>query len=385
VSDETTMLSDAAAEMRPLLERHALENESNQRITQEVIDALDEAGILRFWVPSELGGFELPPVEALKMLSNLSYADPGVGWVVMATGMITGTTAAYIGESAAQTIFSGDDLALIAGQGTRTGSATAVDGGFLLSGDWQFASGIKHARYIHTSAVITETGEPRIFTLPVEQATLTDNWDVIGLRATGSIDYSIREVFVGEEWTYPLSIRQARRGGGLFRLGTMNFTCICHSGWTLGVARRLLDEVAELAREGRSRAGQLSGDPGFHADYADVEGRFRAAKALLLQTWSDIEATLARDEPLSTRQETLTRLSLHHLTWTGIDVANFALKATATHAIRDTLVARYIRDMMTGCTHVTSSQFVARAIGRELLDVNPDHRWVFADHVAVED
>lgn len=384
MSDTVIPLAAAAEHLKPLLEQHAAGNEANQRIHQDVIDALTDAGILRFWVPTELGGFETPPTEALRLLAAIASADSATSWVVMATGMITGTTAAYIGDAAAHAIFDGDGLSLIAGQGTRMGRANQVEGGYLLNGDWQFASGVKHSQYIHTAAVIEETGEARIFTLPVEQVTLSDNWDVLGLRATGSIDYSIRDVLVAEEWTYPLAIQEPRRGGGLYRLGTINFACICHSGWALGVARRLLDEVAALAREGATRAGQRRENPGFHAEYAEIEGRFRAAEALLFQTWSDVEATLAADEPLSQRQETLTRLALHHLTATGVEVAGFALRATATHAIRDSVVSRYIRDMMTGSTHVTSSQPVLEAAGRELLGIRPDSRWVFADFVPVD-
>lgn len=384
MSDTTISLADAAEKLQPLLEKHAVDNETNQRLNQEVVDALTDAGILRFWVPKELGGFEIPPSEALRLFANVSYADSGAGWVVMATGMITGTTAAYVGDSAAHAMFDREGLALVAGQGTRMGKANLAEGGFILNGDWQFASGVRHAQFIHTSAVVEETGDARIFTLPVDQVTLTDNWDVLGLRATGSIDYSIRDVFVPEDWTYSLSVQEPERGSGLYRLGTINFACICHSGWTLGVARRLLDEVAELAREGKTRAGQRRDNPAFHSEFAQIEAKFRAAEAFLFQTWADIEKNLAADEPLTQRQETLTRLALNHLTWTGVDVANFALKATATYAIRDTSINRYIRDMMTGCTHVTSSQPVLEACGRELLGINPDHRWIFADHVAVD-
>ena len=380
-ADPTLDLVAESLRLQPLIERHASANEENQRLDQEVVDALIDSGIYRMWVPKELGGVELSPTKSLELLANVAYSDSGASWVLMATGLATGTTGAYIGDEAAAAIYSDEGFGLIAGQGTRMGSATTTDGGYLLSGDWQFASGIKHARYIHTAAVIAETGEPRIFTLPVEQAEIIDNWDVIGLRATGSIDYSIREVFVPESWTYPVFVQSPARGGALFRLGTMNFAGICHAGWTLGVARRLLDEVAEQARLGKGRAGQRKDNGGFHKEYAEIEGRFRAAEALVFQTWAGVEQTLGRDESLSTREETLVRLGLTNLTEVGLEVATFALKATATLAIRNGVVGRYIRDMMTGSTHLTSSQPVVEAIGRELLGIQPEHHWVFGDYV----
>ncbi len=154
------------------------------------------------WVPKALGGSELDPVSSLKVIDQLAYADPSTGWVTMAAGLAIGTGAAYLGDQAVEEIFGGERFPVIAGQGTRPGTAVAQDGGHVLSGSWQFASGIKHSGFIHTLGVVEGTGEPRIFVLPVEQATLIDNWDVMGLRATGSIDYEIDSVFVPEHFSH---------------------------------------------------------------------------------------------------------------------------------------------------------------------------------------
>ena len=87
----------------------------------------------------------------------------------------------------------------------------------------EFASGIKHSGFIHTLGVVEGTGEPRIFVLPVEQATLIDNWDVMGLRATGSIDYEIDSVFVPEHFSHFAVTETPERGGDLYRLGIIGF------------------------------------------------------------------------------------------------------------------------------------------------------------------
>ena len=251
------------------------------------------------WVPRSVrGGAELDPVSSLQVIENLAYGDPSVGWVLMAAALAIGTGAAYLGDSAVEELFSGKRLPVIAGQGTRPGTAVTEKGGFRLSGSWSFASGIKHGTHIHTLGVIAETGEPRIFVLPVEKATLIDNWDVMGLRGTGSIDYKIESVFVPEEYTHFAVTEKPRRGGSLYTIGVIGFATICHSGWACGIGRRLLDELAANVRARGGRAGTQAASESFQEDYAKAEGTYRAARALVYETWSGAAATLERGEPL---------------------------------------------------------------------------------------
>jgi alkylation response protein AidB-like acyl-CoA dehydrogenase len=173
------------------------------QLAAPVVDALHREGIFGMWVPRSVhGGVELDVLSSLQVIENLAYGDPSAGWVTMAASLAIGTGAAYLERSAVDELFGGSRLPVIAGQGTRPGTAVPVDGGFRLTGSWSFASGIKHSTHIHTLAVIEGTGEPRIFVLPVDEATLIDNWDVLGLRATGSIDYRIDNVFVPEPYTH---------------------------------------------------------------------------------------------------------------------------------------------------------------------------------------
>jgi hypothetical protein len=158
----------------------------------------------------------------------------------MAAALAIGTGAAYLEDAAVEELFGGDRLPVIAGQGTRPGTAVPDGNGFRLSGSWSFASGIKHSTHIHTLAIIETTGEPRIFVVPVGKANLIENWDVLGLRATGSIDYRIENVAVPETYTHFAVTETPRRGGPLYTLGIIGFAAIAHSGWACGIGRRLL-------------------------------------------------------------------------------------------------------------------------------------------------
>lgn len=380
VSNEFDALMERLDAITPLLKANAEANEAGGRLTPEVEAALKESGVYKVGIPRNLGGYEFSPRQVIQSIEKISYADASAGWVFMALQMITGTTAAWLGEEATQDLFpGGDDYALIAGQGTRLGTATKVDGGYRLSGSWSFASGMHQATHIHTAAFCEETGQALVFTLPKEQATLIDNWDVMGLRATGSIDYVIEDLFVPESYTYEVSIMDALNGGAIYHLGLANMSGICHTGWALGVARRLLDEMRELAQKKSGAPGASVDTDQFHAAYAQAEAKLRSARALVMETWADNEATLDKGELLSVEQETLTRLALNNTTWSAHEVTQTVYKWAATAALRSGDVQRFFRDMHAGTQHVTSGPVVLQNCGRQLAGLAPNAQWVFLD------
>jgi alkylation response protein AidB-like acyl-CoA dehydrogenase len=375
-------LVESAKNVAHIADLHADYGDKQGQLADPVVQALHREGLLKMWIPRSLaGGFELDPVSSLKVLENVSYGDPSAGWVLMAAALAIGTGAAYLEESAVLELFGNDRLPVIAGQGTRAGKAVPSDGGFLLSGSWSFASGIKHGTHIHTLGVIETTGEPRIFVLPVGKARLIDNWDVMGLRATGSIDYTIENVFVPEPYTHFAVTEMPKRGGALYTIGIIGFALMCHSGWACGIARRMLDELSAIVRSKVGRAGSVGDSDAFQENYANAEATFRAARAFIYEAWAEAAETIHRGDKLSLRQNTLVRLALSNATWSAQEVAAFVYKTAGTVALRAGTLQRLFRDMHAGTQHITSAPGVIRAAGRELAGVASGKRWQFLDLV----
>jgi alkylation response protein AidB-like acyl-CoA dehydrogenase len=371
-------LPERARRLAKTADEYADYGDQHGQLAEPVVEALHQEGLFGMWVPRVLGGAELDPVSSLQVIENMSYGDPSAGWVLMAASLAIGTGAAYLGDEAVQELFGrGGRLPVIAGQGTRPGVAVPQDGGFLLSGSWSFASGIKHGTHIHTLGLVKGTDEPRIFVLPVEQVKLIDNWDVMGLRATGSIDYTIDSAFVPESYTHMSVTETPRRGGSLYRIGIIGFAGMCHSGWGCGIGRRLLDEIAAMVEARGGIAGPQGGSPSFQEEYAKAEATYRSARALVYETWNDVKETLERGDTLSVRQHTLIRLALANVTWSAHDVALFVYKASGTAGLRAGTVQRLFRDMHAGTQHVTSSPPVYQAMGRELAGLAKGQQWLF--------
>jgi alkylation response protein AidB-like acyl-CoA dehydrogenase len=365
-----------------LAREHARRGEELGELAPPVVEALHGEGLLGMWVPRSLrGGLELDPVTSLEVIERVSYGDPSAGWVLMAASLAIGTGAAYLKDEAVKELFSGSRLPVIAGQGTRPGKAVPTSGGYKLTGSWSFASGIKHGTHIHTLGVIEGTNEARIFVLPVGKAKLIDNWDVLGLRATGSIDYTTDDVFVPEAYTHVSTTEEPLRGGSIYKLGIIGFAAICHSGWACGIGRRVLDELAAVAAEKAGRPGTLAESASFQEQFANSEAVYRSARAFVYETWNDVNATLARGDKPSVRQHSLIRLALAHATWSAHDAALFAYKAAGTSALRAGTLQHLFRDMHAGTQHITSAPPVYAAIGRELAGLAKGKKWLFLNLV----
>ncbi|WP_199856751.1 acyl-CoA dehydrogenase family protein [Nocardia suismassiliense] len=354
------------------------------RLTADVAKSLLGTGIIRAGLPENLGGYEFSPRQLIRTIERLSYHDAAAGWTMMALQMMTGTTAAYLGAVAAADLFpdiAGGEHALLSGHGTRPGRAVPVDGGYLVSGEWQFASGMALATHIHSAIQVEGTGEPRILAMPKSQVTLVDNWDVLGLRATSSIDYHCTDVFVPQTHTYRATTMAPANGGAIYRIGIVNMSAIVHTGWALGVGRRLLDELKLYAAQKSGTFHAAVDTAQFHADYATAEARLRAARAWVLQAWQDNEETLAAGDLLSTEQETLIRLVLNHTTWTAYDIGQTVHRWAATTAIRRGPIERFLRDLNTGTQHITSGPIVLQNCGKWLSGAQPEAHWEFLDLV----
>ncbi len=329
------------------------------------------------------GGLELDPVSSLEVIENVSYGDPSAGWVLMAASLAIGTGAAYLKDAAVKELFGGRAFPVIAGQGTRPGNAKPTKGGF----DARRARGASRPAS-STARTSTRSASSRARTrrasscLPVGKAKLIDNWDVLGLRATGSIDYTTDDVFVPDAYTHmattedtaarrqPLPHRHHRlRRRSAIRVGPAASAGVCSTSSSPSSPRR----PAAPARWPTARASKSSS--------RTPKPACRSARAFVYETWGDVRATLARGDKLSVRQHTLIRLALAHSTWSAHEAAMFAYQAAGTAALRAGTIQHLFRDMHAGTQHITSSPPVYAAIGRELAGLAKGKKWLFLNLV----
>src|SRR5262245_30529114 len=201
----------------PLFSAHSVEHERRGQLSEPALDALREANLFGIMTPSELGGLEATPCETLEVFAEVSHADGSTGWVLTTCAFAAGLAGVYLGDEAAAEVF-GRGVPIVAGAGAPNGRARKLERGFELSGRWSYGSGIRHATYTHNGGfIVDERGELRrdlghhIFIAPIDAATLDEDWDVIGLRGTGSVDYAIERCVLPFGYEHPIFGAAQRR------------------------------------------------------------------------------------------------------------------------------------------------------------------------------
>ncbi len=324
-------VADSAAARDSLVsairERRAEFAEAGARAEELRMLPADTAATLRslglFWLktPAELGGTPLAPLDFCDVMEETGYADTATAWTVMVGNGGTGTAGGWLPDAGARVVFApGSPLPLVMGTPGPRGVGRPVAGGYLVSGRWPFASGCAHADWLiagfrevrdgagsaRAASEVREygPGEPEgrmmVAIVPRPAATIVDNWRVAGLRGSGSFDFTLSEVFVPAEFTFERAA-SACRGGALFHQEAHVFLSNEVPPLCVGMARRALDLVSELALDtARFPGGPVVGDRAvFLKELGRAETRVRAARAVHREAiaWALAAARTSGDTP----------------------------------------------------------------------------------------
>jgi len=302
--DSSVVRAELLAAIRNHRQEFAAAGEQAERLRAlppDTVQTLRGLGVFWLKTPVELGGTPLTPLEFCDVMEELGYADTATAWLAMVGNGGTGTAAGWLPDAGARLVFgAGGPRPLIVGVPRPAGTGRPVAGGYLVSGRWSFASGIGHADWL--IAGFREAAADRralVAVVPTADTTVIDTWRVAGLQGTGSPDFRMDEVFVPGELTFDRA-GGAVRGGALFRQEEHVFLSNEVPPLCIGMARRALDEITELAGStARLPGGAALGERQvFHKELGRAETKVRAARLVhrdaVEVAW---KAALAGDEP----------------------------------------------------------------------------------------
>jgi alkylation response protein AidB-like acyl-CoA dehydrogenase len=379
----------AVEELLPLIEAEADAAEQQGHQSDRVVSELRKSGIYSMLLTAELGGAELPFIEAMQLVERLSWADGSAGWCTMVSGVMAGSAGAFISDEGGKTVYPDGGDVTIAGNGVPRGYARRVDGGYMFRGKWAYGSGIHHAEWIHSGCFVMDgdkpkvnaDGTPEILLMhhPRDTIELKGNWDTLGLRGTGSFDYTLKdgEIFIPDHMVYPFDNPKLQRGSLQYSVGLVGLTSWGHTSWALGVGRRALDEIKRLANERSDVFGLLADSPTFRKSYAEAEAKYRSARAFVYESWNSITEGFARGDTASVEQIALIRLALRHIHDVISEISTFAHRASRGVSLRASKLQRAYRDIHSGTQHLLLANEIEVEAARVLLGrTAPDATWM---------
>ena len=338
--------------------------ERMRRLPLPLVEALARAGLFRLWIPRAFGGEETDPMTLVRVVEEIARVDGAAGWCV-AIGGEYGVFGGYLQPEAAREIYGSDPLVVTGGAFRPTGQAVVVDGGYRVTGRWPLGSGCQHSAWIVGGCRVLDgdrlrlgpDGIPvmRLMFFPAASCEILDTWHSIGLRGTGSHDYTATDLFVPAARS--LSFREPPAAPGpLYALPTIALFGTVLAAVPLGIARHAIDILTELAGTKITTRTQqvLREDATMRGDLGRAEALLRSGRAFLYEALEEAWRVVSAGQTISVTQRALVWLASTH-------AANAAKQATelmfsaggATSAYISSGLERCLRDVHAAGQHLT--------------------------------
>jgi 3-hydroxy-9,10-secoandrosta-1,3,5(10)-triene-9,17-dione monooxygenase len=364
------MAQDVASRIEqagPELAELAWENERLGKLSARTVEIIRSAGVMRILQPIDHGGLGGTPAQFAEAVMTTARFDGSAGWVCGVVGVHPWEVALFSPKL-------GDDIwgqnrdTWIASPYTPTGIAEPVEGGYRLTGRWQFSSGTDHSDWVFLGALLGDgNGRPEMppramhLILPrAEYEIIDDSWDVIGLLGTGSKDVVVKDIFIPEYRS--VFHEDVASGAAAVRQGLENpiyklpFSAIFPVGITsaiIGMAEGALEAHGAYQRDRVSAAGSKLRDDPYSAYFTgEAAAEIHASRAQLLSgiNWA-YEQVLAGNE-ISFEDRSKIRRNQIRCAWRATAAIDAIYARSGGNASRRTnSIQRFWRDAHVGLNH----------------------------------
>jgi 3-hydroxy-9,10-secoandrosta-1,3,5(10)-triene-9,17-dione monooxygenase len=375
-----------AAALRSLLEGNAGQTETERRVAEENIRAVDDAGLFHIMVPRRFGGYETDIRTMLDVSAELAKGCGSTGWTVNLINVCAWLVGLYPGQ--AQQEVWGE------GAGTRTAGVLAPtahtrrsDGGLVVNGRWAWASGCLHAEWaVGGVPVVDESGDVvdgGLALMRMDELTIEDTWFVAGMKGTGSNTLVADEVFVPDHRVLPIprAIQGAypteHKDEVLYRSALIPVLALILVGPQLGLASAALELVLEKASQ-RGVAytvfEQQKDSVGFQIDVARAAALIDTAYLHAHRAAADIDEAASRGEYLDFVTRARVRMDTGWVAAHCREAVELLVSAHGASSFADSSrLQRIWRDLHVSSRHAVINPTVNLELyGKALLGVEPN-------------
>ena len=256
--------------------------EEARTLPRESVDALIGAGITRILIPPSFGGYGLGLDTWFEVVREISKADASHGWC--ASLLIHHSHyLSQFPEAAQRSVWANGLDVPIAASIQPAGRVTKVEGGYRISGEFPFASGVNHSPWVIVGCLVETNGskDAIFFLVRPKEFKIKDTWFTTAMRATGSNTIVCDGVFVPENHTLALAdIREGKTPGAklhpypIYRAPWISYASLTFATPMLGAAQGAYEEFREWTKSRKAGRGG-----GALAELASVQVRMARAAA----------------------------------------------------------------------------------------------------------
>jgi len=349
-----------AESLIPFLRERAGEADRNGCFSPEAIHKLREAGFFRILQPPRFGGYGLSPSILWRVTRELGRGCGSTAFIISLLAMHSWLVGMFKSSAQMEVFkYGGDAMVSNLSVGVRRQiNSLRTDDGYVVSGIWEFASGIDFADWVIVAVSVPDAAgnmEERIALVPQRDFAVDhDSWTMVGARATGSKRVALHEAAIPfdrtvawadvESGAYPgLEVNdgplyQRTSGGSILVLSS--------AAPVVAVGSAIVDQFVEEAR--RRKAGQ---------QWQAIELGKRAsqvhmAHALLLHDGDEIYEAGISKRDLSLQAQARHRADAAIIARTALAAAENLVRALGGSIFRaGHPMERLLRDMRAVATH----------------------------------
>jgi alkylation response protein AidB-like acyl-CoA dehydrogenase len=369
-----------AESLIPFLRKRASDADRDGEFSPETIRQLRQAGFFRILQPTRFGGYGLAPSTLWSVTRQLGRGCGSTAFIISQLAVHSWIVGMFEASAQAE-VFKDESDAIVSNLSVgvrRDMKGTMTDDGYVVSGVWDFASGIDFADWVIVAVSVPNADrrmEERIALVPQQAFVVEhDSWTMVGARATGSKRVALTDTFIPRHRTaawadveagaYPgLEINdgplyQRTSGGSLLVLSS--------AAPVVAVASAIIDHFIEEATRRKNNQQWLAIELGRRAS------QIHMAHALLLHDADELYQAGISKQDLSLECQARHRADAAIITRTALAAADSLVRALGGSVFRaGHPIERLFRDMHTVATHYrVQPEPACELYGKVLLEVD---------------
>jgi 3-hydroxy-9,10-secoandrosta-1,3,5(10)-triene-9,17-dione monooxygenase len=366
-SPRAQQLIEAARAMGPALKARRAQAREEQRVPDETVREMREAGFFKILQPEKWGGYAMDPQVFYAVGLEVARFCPSSAWILGVIAVHNWQLALF-DDQAAQDVWADDPSVLISSSYAPVGKVEVVDGGFRLSGRWSFSSGSEHCKWAFLGAVVPTPEAPfdmanyRTFLVPIEDYEIVHNWEVVGLQGTGSHDIVVDNAFVPEHRTHKSidgflcdNPGNAVNTAPLYRMPFMQVFVRAVCTATLGACFGALDAFIEVAKTRQVGPNKMKNDPFARVLAAEVKSELEEMKLTMIRNFDAMMECCRAGEPIAIENRVRYRYDSAVVADRCLALSGKMLKAAGSGGIRlDSDLLAYHLDILASQAHVAN-------------------------------